>query len=449
MILKNGRIALPGYDEFSTVDILVQEGKIAEIGCDIVRPDEEILDVRDLLVLPGGVDPHVHFNDPGFTDREDFYHGSAAAAAGGITTVIDMPFTSMPPVTSVHNLNRKLEAISSQAVVDFGLFGGVSAQTFDHAVNGGMEALAGKVLGFKAYMTSGMKNLGRLNVFQIREVLERTRTLELPLLLHAEDHDYIEAATRRYRKKGSGPREYYLSRPETAELLAVRAAVELAKETSGDLHIVHIGTARAAEILRENSDDPTFEITGETAPHYLAFDLTDFQRLGSVLKAAPSIKSPGNRERLWELLQEGVLDFAASDHAPAPVHEKHSGSIWTDYSGIPGCGTMFPFLYSEGLVKGRLSLRRFTSVVSRNAAVRYGIDDRKGAIKQGNDADLVLLDPNIRFRVDGKTTPFDGFIFNGKIVKTMVRGRIVYDSEMGILEDPGYGKRLERTPDER
>lgn len=442
-------VALPDQDDFLPVDVLVQNGRIAEIRSAIDRPEEEILSAKGLLVLPGGVDPHVHFDDPGYTEREDFFHGCAAAASGGVTTVIDMPFTSIPPVTCRENLNKKLESIETHAIVDYGLYGGVSSQTFD--MLGGMEECAEEVLGIKVYMTSGMEHLGRLNAYQILKILEKTQTLGVPLLVHAEDHDYVSLATEQYRKRGNGPIEYYQSRPETAELLAVRSVVELAKETAGNLHIVHIGTARAAEILREVSGDASCTITGETAPHYLAFDTRDFRRLKSALKVTPSVKSPGNRERLWELLQEGVLSFVASDHAPAPEYEKCTGSIWKDYSGIPGSGTMLPYLYSEGFVTGKLSLRRFLDVVSRNAALRYGIGDRKGSIELGKDADFVLLDPDAETQVDGRKslskgriTPFDGMIFHGRVEKTIIRGRIVYDSENGIIADPGYGKRLKK-----
>jgi allantoinase len=244
--------------------------------------------------------------------------------------------------------------------------------------------------------------------------------------------------------QGDSPWHFYCSRPETAEVLAVLAAVELAKETGADLHIVHVGTAAAAEILAHG------RATGETAPHYLAFDTDDLERIGAPLKTTPPVKPAPNRERLWQLLAEGAIDFVASDHAPCTEAEKATGSIWTDYSGIPGTGTLLPFLFSEGYLKGRLTLRRLTQVVAQNAARRYGLD-RKGAIAVGKDADFALLDPRQAWVVEGRqfyskgrVTPFEGMVFQGKVVKTILRGRVIYDAEKGITVPGGYGRMVRR-----
>jgi dihydroorotase-like cyclic amidohydrolase len=306
------------------------------------------------------------------------------------------------------------------------------------------------VLGLKVYFTSGMETFGRLDHYQFERALRATAELALPLLLHAEDYDYVTAATPPAMAEGDRPHDYYRSRPETAEVLAVLAAVELARETGADLHVVHVGTARAAEIAGQSST------TCETAPHYLAFDLDDFERLGAPLKVAPSIKSAGNRDRLWALLADGTIDFCASDHAPCPAREKDTGSIWTDYGGIPGTGTMLPYLVSEGYLKGRLSLKRLLEVVAEGAARRYGLFDRKGSIAAGKDADLVLIDPQqawtvrgAEFLSKGKITPFEGMNLRGRVIKTLLRGRVIYDAEQGIVAPPGYGQMVRRrTNDE-
>ncbi len=404
-----------------------------------------ILDASGLWVLPGGIDAHVHFDDPGYTDRENFTAGSSAAASGGVTTVIDMPCTSIPPVTAVDHLRQKLDAIERKSVVDFGLYGGVCAQSFESDWQQDMQELAQYVLGFKTYLTSGMQTFQRLDHYRLREVLETARDVGLPVLLHAEDYDYVRVATEVAQKKGHGPREYYESRPEIAETLAVASALELAASVGGDLHIVHLATAKAASLLQGTG------ATGETAPHYLQFSEEDFERIGSSLKVAPSVKSAGNREGLWELLAAGVIAFVASDHAPSPAREKNTGSIWTDYGGIPGVGAMLPYMISEGYIAGRLSLKRLVEAVSSAPAQRYGLSQCKGAIAVGKDADLVLFDPNgewvvegEKFLSQGKVTPFEGMRFSGRIVKTLVRGQVVYDSELGICVEPGYGRWIER-----
>jgi allantoinase len=441
MIIKNGQVALSG-GVLKAVDIRIDEGRIAEIGEGLSGTGSQ-LDARGLVILPGGIDPHVHFDDPGYTHREDFYHGSCAAASGGITTVIDMPCTSVPPVTNKRNLLRKRQIIEQKSVVDFCLYGGISAQSFEEGGYRYMAELADSVVGFKTYFVSGMESFGRLNHYQFRRVLDQARDLGLPVLLHAEDYDYVTAATEVCMREGNSPLDYYRSRPETAETLAVLAAVELAEETGADLHIVHIGTASAAQTLAESA------ATGETAPHYLAFTVDDFQRIGSPLKVAPPIKSQENRDRLWQLLVDGTIDFVASDHAPSPATEKATGSIWTDYGGIPGSGTLLPYVFSEGFVKGRLSLKRLLQVVCENAAKRYGIYDRKGSIAVGKDADFALVDPQGEWVVEGdkflskgKITPFEGMTLKGRIVKTVLRGQVIYDVDEGIAASAGYGKWL-------
>jgi allantoinase len=442
VIIRGGRVALPGRSDFIETDLYVDEGRIVSIG---TPPEGKIsdgaVDAQGLLVLPGGIDPHVHFDDPGYTWREDFLSGTSMAASGGITTVIDMPCTSIPPVTNRRNLSEKLRVIEKKAVVDFGLYGGVSAQSFEEGFPRYMEELSKTVLGFKTYFISGMESYGRLDHFRFREVLAQARGLGLPVLLHAEDYEFVTAATERASVEGNDPVHYYRSRPEAAELLAALTAAALARETGARLHIVHVGTAAVSEVLGNNG------VTGETGPQYLAFDLDDFERMGSTLKCTPPVKTSGNSENLWEMLADGRLSFVASDHAPCPAKEKKTGSIWTDYAGMPGCGLLFPYIFSEGFLKGRLNLQRLVEVTALGAAKQYGIDHLKGNIEIGKDADLVLVDPETRWTVrgddflsKGHITPFEGVEFRGRVVKTILRGGVVYDMEQGITVSPGYGR---------
>ncbi len=445
LIIKNGAIALPGLDEPEIADLLVVDGIIADIG-HIERSGHDVIEAEGLLILPGGIDPHVHFCDPGFIRREDFYCGTCAAASGGITTVIDMPCTSIPPVTDFENLDRKLDAIKTKAVIDYGLFGGVCAGMFDGDYRGKMGLIFKFVLGYKTYFLSGMPGFERLDHFQFERALGAACGLGLPVLLHAEDPAYVLSATVAAKANGDSPKDYYSSRLEIAEILAVGAAVRIAESVSADLHIVHISSAEAGKLI------PGGKITGETAPHYLEFDVDDFERIGSPLKVNPPVKSTGNKRGLWELLGAGKLSFVASDHAPCPAEDKSTGSIWTDYSGIPGTGTLMPYMFSEGYVEGRIGLRRLVEATSSAAARRYGIFDRKGSIEPGKDADLVLIDPNVAWTVEGskslskgKITPFDGMLFKGTVVKTILRGRVVFDRIEGITAQKGFGQLLTRS----
>ena len=440
MIIKNSEIALPNRNELISLDIEINQGKLVYIGENLNGPD--IFDATGLQIFPGAIDPHVHFDEPGFTDREDFYHGSACAASGGVTTIIDMPCTSIPPVTNLENLKHKLDIVSKHAVVDFGFFGGVSRQVMEKDHRKNMAELAEFVMGFKTYFISGMDSFGALDLGQFHKVLVKAKTLNRPVLLHAEDPGIVKELTRVEKAKGNSWANFYRSRPESAEIFAVVKAIAIARTTGAQLHIVHVGTGDAALLLKKEKN-----ISGETAPHYLEFNNEDLDKIGAALKTVPVVKAKGNSEVLWEALLDGTLDFIASDHAPAPIEQKNTGSAWSDYSGIPGSGTIFPYLYSEGLIKRNMSLSRFLQVTSENAAKRYGFWDRKGSIEVGKDADLIFVDPKRNWRVKGaeflskgKTTPFEDMEFTGQVVKTLLRGKFIYECDKGITTEPGYGK---------
>jgi allantoinase len=457
LLIRGGKVAMSGAESLLPADILVRDGRIESVmmrgGADADVPGREggpdlsgaeVFDAEGQEIYPGGIDPHVHFDDPGYTHREDFGCGTAAAAAGGITTVVDMPCTSVPPVTNLANLKEKLAVVAPKAHVDFAFYGGVSGQMWDAGPEAAMAELAPYVRGFKVYGASGMESFRRLGSYELEGVLRIAKKLGLPVLLHAEDGEYIDRAAEAAKKSGNTPRDYYMSRPETAELLSINAAALLARRTGASLHVVHLAVAEGAPVVLEAGG------TTETCPHYLEFDLDDFEMIGAPLKTAPPIKHR-QKELLWKYLAAGTISFVASDHAPAPWAEKSTGSIWTDYGGIPGCGTLWPYMYSEGLRRGRLGLGRFLEALSENAARRYGMWDRKGSIETGKDADLLLVDPaaswtvrGAEFLSRGKITPFEGRTFQGKIVKTLLRGKTVWDSREGLAGEPGWGKFLSK-----
>ena len=223
MIIKNSEIALPGGNELISLDIEIDQGKVVYIGENLEGPD--IIDAKGLQIFPGAIDPHVHFDEPGFTDREDFYHGSACSASGGVTTIIDMPCTSIPPVTSLENLKNKLNIVRKRAVVDFGLYGGVSGQIMETDYQTNMAELAEHVLGFKTYFISGMETFQSLSLEQIIKVLSEAKKLNRPVLLHAEDPGIVNELTRIQRAEGNSWSNFYKSRPEDAEIFAVIKAI--------------------------------------------------------------------------------------------------------------------------------------------------------------------------------------------------------------------------------
>ncbi len=448
MILANGNLALLGESRPIPADLRIEEGRIAAIGRDFrPGPGEELIDASGLLVLPGAIDPHVHFDTPGFETRESFLRGSAEAARGGVTTVIDMPCTSLPPVVNAAALENKLAAVAPLALVDYGFYGGVRGGTSGDELERGMAEIADRVLGFKAYLLSGMETFPQVSHQELKRALAAASELDLPLLLHAEDANYCAAARARVAERRAEGEvatwdDYVDSRPREAELLAGIVALELARELGcpSSLHVVHVGVAELAEALARAG------ATCETCAHYLAFSREDFALHGASLKTAPPVKEGEERERLWTLLAAGTIPFITSDHAPSTRAEKRTGSVWTDYGGIPGTGTLLPYLLSEGYLAGRLSLPRFLEAVSSAAAKRYGIDDRKGSIGVGKDADLVLIDAEAETLVSGarlyskgRDTPFEGMALRGKVQRTYVRGRLVYDAHQDEASDTGEG----------
>jgi dihydroorotase-like cyclic amidohydrolase len=350
-----------------------------------------------------------------------------------VTTVIDMPCTSLPPVTNLPALENKLSIVQKSAVVDFAFFGGVNGLMDIAGIEEAIASLAPKVVGFKCYFVSGMDTFTAVTADQFAVACERCAAVGRPLLLHAEDPGVIAAAqaalaeARAGRKPGW--RDYYASRPMEAEVAACAAAVKLAGARSSWLHIVHVGTAEAARLVASAG------ASCETCAHYLAFDEEDFETLGPALKTAPPVKEPSQKALLWKLLADGSISFVTSDHAGAPYYEKFTSDPLSAYGGIPGTGTLFPYLLSEGLFAKRLSLTRFLAVISGCAADRYGLSSGKGSLATGMDADFVLVDPGASSFLDpeimfskSRITPFAGMRLAGKIAGTFVRGSCVFGS---------------------
>jgi len=455
MLLKNAKISTGVGNDTKTVHIVIEGEKIAEIleGDVPIAPCEEIIDARGLLVLPGAIDPHVHFDTPGYIDREDFTCGSRAAAAGGVTCVIDMPDTSMPPVTDSAKLKTKLSEIEKMSVIDFALWGGVSGNSFrsgdwQRRMKGLKKA---GVVGFKTYLLSGMRTFEHLFPLELVEVMRFAKEIDALVGLHAEDRERAARITAEMQTCGRfDVRAYCESRRDPVEHDGIRQGISIAAETGASLHVVHVGSGAGAEEAL-NVKMSGADITMETCAHFLAFNEDDFCRVGAILKSAPVVKTAGDSEILWRLLAEGGIDFIASDHAPAGENEKNTGSIWTDYAGMPGTELMFAYLLSEGYLSGRMSLARLLEVTSGNAAKRFGLSPKKGSIAKGSHADIIIVDPAVKWVVTGahlhskgKLTPFEGRTFKGKVLKTICRGRPVYDSSYGILVEPGHGKFIKR-----
>jgi allantoinase len=449
-------------DATVAAEIRVRDGRVADVGPPEPGPaetDEDVVDLGGLLVLPGVIDGHVHFDDPGFTHRENFETGTRSAAAGGVTCVVDMPCTSLPPVTSRANLREKLETIAPKAHVDFMLWGGVSDNAManpdwrDHLA----EIVDEGVASIKLYMLSGMDTFRDLSPGQMLEVLGETRRLGVPVGVHAEDRDLVQALTRHLRAEGEDdPLAYAASRPPSVEVNAVATVRDLCRETGATVHIVHLATGLALDVVSAAREEG-LPMTAETCPHFLEFTEEDLASQGALLKTAPVVKHAADRDRLWEGLRTGELEFVATDHAAGQwPDEKHTGSIWTDYGGVPGVELSLPYLYSEGVRKGRITLERLTEITASAPARFFGIEGSKGRIEPGLDADLVVLDDEESWTVRAEAlhnlnryTPLEGRELTGRVRATFLRGEEVFRRDPRGEESFGAGGAGRRVRRER
>ena len=401
------------------------------------------------LLIPGAVDAHVHFDEPGFEFREDFYTGTLSAAFGGVTTVIDMPCTSIPPVTNKKNLMEKLAVVSKNAVIDFSFWGGVSGTQFDNEqdIAQDMKKLArAGVVGFKTYLLSGMKEFTELNAKRLERVGQIAKKLKLPVAVHSEDKQLVTSRRQKFQEnKKNDFKHYAKARDVKAEVRAIKTVIKVAEKTGARFHIVHLSSKKGLQLIKE-AQKSGIDINTETCPHFLAFTQADYKKIGSILKTAPPIKKAMDRKALWQGLCDNDIDFVVTDHAGCdPEKEKFTNNIWTDYAGIPGTELLVPYIFSKGYLRGRISLKRAVNLISENAARYYGIYPQKGSININTDADLTLLDLTEKYIIDpknlhckGKYTPFAGKSFKTKVKNTFCRGKLLVDDNQ-FFGNNGYG----------
>ncbi|MCD4829599.1 MAG: dihydroorotase family protein [Candidatus Cloacimonetes bacterium] len=444
-LLRNARIPHGSFTR--VVDILHDERilQVLPVG-ECTHEGVDTIDAEGYLALPGAIDTHVHFNDPGFTQREDFASGTCAAAAGGVTTVVDMPCTSLPPVTSVAALEHKLAAIGGKAHVDYALWGGIRGGDIDQKE---IERLweAG-VVGFKSYTVSGMDTFSALSPQEMDIVAAMCRGRGVLLAFHAEDPTVIAKLAMR-QWDWADFAEWSRMRPAEAEETAVRDIIS--RYHGCRMHIVHVG-AKTAVMAVLAAREAAADITWETAPHYLAFTSEDLARLKGRLKTAPPVKSAADRDFLRDCLIDGRLDWVASDHAGCDWNTgKTAIDLREVYNGIPCVQWQLPWLASEFLATERITPARLAELTSGNPARRLGIWPRKGCLDPGSDADFVLLDcasPWTAREQDllslGKFSPFNGQCFSCRVRRTILRGESVYVDGVGVIGKRGCGHWVRR-----
>lgn len=425
LLIKGGQIVLE--DGVLTTDIAVRDGIIAALGNNL-GPANKTIDASGLFVFPGCVDAHVHFNEPRPEPWEGWDYGCRCAAAGGVTTILEMPLNSVPPVTDLASWETKFSIARAKASVDYALWGGLidnnlaSLQTLHQQGAVGFKAFTAKALDFPmstdAILYEGMKWAAKENAI---------------IAVHTENDSMTAFYKEQLASKGRADRQAFLEAyPSVSELEAIHRVLWLGEKTGARLHIVHVSLAEGIEMIVEARNKQ--EVTVETCPHYLFFDDHDFEQIGPAAMCTPPLRSFSNREALWRQILSGSIDIIASDYAPCPASAKLKGeqNIWEAWPGINGIQLMLSAVWTSGVPRG-LRPERMAQLLAANPARIFGLYPQKGTIRLGSDADLVLFDPNEEWVLNSdmllsrsKVSPYVGKHFQGKVLGTILRGQTIF-----------------------
>lgn len=432
LILRGGMIA--DIQTYKTADVAITDGKISGMASSISDSAPVEIDARGLHILPGGIDPHVHFNEPGRAEWEGFATGTRALAAGGMTTCFDMPLNSTPPTTTADAFDAKMRAVRESAVVNVYLWGGLIPGNL-----GELEALHRRgVIGFKAFMSnSGIEDFPAVDDHTLLEGMRIAAGLGQIVAVHAENDAITGGRAREAVRAGkTSARDYLASRPVVAELEAIQRAILLAGETNCKLHIVHVSSGRGVELVLD-AQRQGVDVSCETCPHYLVLTEQDVERIGAAAKCAPPPRNNIERDHLWSLVLGDRLPMIASDHSPSPLEMKQGEDFFAIWGGIAGCQSTLALMLTEGHHRRGMPLPQISAVTSYNAAQRFGLPN-KGRVAVGYDADLALVDVDAEYvlnaedlRYRHKISPYVGMTLRGHVKHTIVGGKIVHEDQHG------------------
>ena len=447
LIIRGSRVVLPGSTVAASIHIL--NGRIVGIrdfndipaGCELVEAD------NDCVVMAGLVDTHVHVNEPGRTDWEGFESATRAAAAGGVTTIIDMPLNSIPPTTTKNGFEEKLASARGKCHVDVGFWGGV--------VPGNTAELASMyesgVVGFKCFLVhSGVEEFPNVTEADLRVAMPELKRLNALLIVHAEVPGPMERiAPPTQQGEPSQYQTFLESRPRAAEDEAIGLMIRLSREFDARVHIVHHSSADALPMLRQ-ARAAGVKITAETCPHYLFFAAEQISNGATEFKCCPPIRERENREHLWEALRAGIIQMVVSDHSPCPpdLKQRETGNFLTAWGGISSLQLRLPIVWTEARKRGH-TLEDLSQWLCAAPADLVNLNHKKGKIETGFDADIVIWNPEEKFSVEGrslhhrhKVTPYAGEVLAGTVQKTFLRGKKIYDE--GRVEAQATGQMVFR-----
>ena len=428
LIIKNGKVV--SSEATFESNVLVKDGKIAGFVQGGELPEAvKVYDAQGKYVLTGIIDIHVHFRDPGVTYKEDFGTGSIAAACGGVTTVVDMPNVD-PPTATVAAFEMKKAAATEKSFVDFGIIGVVLDETIDQ-----LESLAeAGVVGYKIFMGESVGRLPSPSDGGIIEAMKVIAKTDLRVGVHAEDNSIIKYLTNKFQTEGRNDSLAFIeSRPHISEKECISRAIMFAEETGCKLHIYHMSSKEGVALVKSGNDRGV-NVSAETGPHYLLLDYTHMNKVGSMVKINPPVRTREDGEALWQGLLDGTVLAIATDHSPHTMEEKMNENIWKAFSGFCGVETAVPLMLTE-VNRGRMTINQYVQMASEGPAKCFNMYPTKGSLIIGTDADFTIVDMEKegvlkadKLHSKNKVTPFDGFAFKGMPVATIVRGNIVAEN---------------------
>jgi dihydroorotase len=439
LVIRGGRIVSP--EQTVEASVAIDGERIVAIGHDDVMPAaRQEMHADGLYLLPGAIDSHVHFRDPGYPHKETWKTGSAAAACGGVTTVFEMPNTN-PPTGTVEALQLKLQA-AKHSYVDYGIHGLLG----DDTVGRLEELLDAGVTSFKAFVGNTFGNLPAPTDGALLEGFEKLAPLGIRTVVHAENSSIM--ARRQALLEAAGRTDalaHLAARPAICEIEAIGRVLTLAEWTGARVHIAHHSAADSLYLLRA-AKQRGVDVTAETCPQYLLLNTNDMLRLGGIMRVNPPIREPRHNQPLWDALMEGVIDMIATDHAPHTPEEKTRASIWACDCGFPGVETQMPLMLTE-VNRQRASLMDYVRWSAVNPAKAWGLYGTKGVIAPGAHADMAIVDMNRSgvlsqgtLQSISKISPWHGRTVQGYPLHTLVRGRFVMRDGKLVTEASGWGQ---------